>query len=122
MNKGQIEQAAKEAINEYYGCYTSHYCYKERCCYCDGNEPAHDCDFDCSADAFNEGFVTGAEWQRKAVWHDADEKYNDLRDILWCLETTNGIFYTTTLFETGCEYKIIKWAYVGDLLPERKEG
>lgn len=77
-------------------------------------------------------FIAGASWRINSVWHDAKEKPEEDRSIL--VELGNGtccMFYNRLHFETKSDayhinrevdaYRIIRWAYVEDLLPERKE-
>lgn len=66
-------------------------------------------------------FIEGAQWRINSVWHDASEKPNgmfviliDFGDEVGAEEYGLGI---TTDDLNGAK----RWAYVSDLIPERKE-
>ena len=71
-------------------------------------------------------FRDGAEWRINSVWHDNSVRPGEDCDVL--VETKHRIIfdrYDTDYNEldsgTDWEMEVIKWAYVSDLLPERKE-
>lgn len=71
-------------------------------------------------------FIEGAEWRINSVWHDNSVRPGEDCDVL--VETKHRIIfdrYDTDYNEldsgTDWEMEVIKWAYVDDLLPERKE-
>lgn len=63
MDRQTIEKAAKEAVQNNFQCNGKYPC-KERnyCKFCNGHNSAFDCNEDCGADDFNEGFIAGVEW------------------------------------------------------------
>ena len=65
--------------------------------------------------AAKEGFIAGAEWRINSVWHDVNEE-----PIYWKLIIRKDILGD---YDLGCELKhdTISWAYLDDLVPERKE-
>ena len=68
-------------------------------------------------------FMDGARWRINSVWHDAREKPNKNQLILFEHRQEYGKGYSVTF---GDNYEIIKsvlirWAYIDDLLPDRKE-
>lgn len=68
-------------------------------------------------------FMDGARWRINSVWHDASEKPNKNQLILFEHRQEYGKGYSVTF---GDNYEIIKsvlirWAYIDDLLPDRKE-
>ena len=95
---------------------------------------------------FQQGFVVGAEWRINSVWHDMKEEipqiYGDYGDLFYpqipclvrgMLSTGYGYgvrYWNVTEqcwddedcddYECGKD-KIEEWAYLDDLLPERKE-
>ena len=102
MNKEQIEKAAKETLV---------------------NEPV-----ELQATkigTFQRGFVAGAEWRINSVWHDRTEKADTSKELI--LMYSNGSVRVTLLnpnltFDGFLSVDMfIKWAYVSDILPERKE-
>lgn len=139
MIREQIEQAAKEAVQNYFPCNGKYPCEERNYCkFCNGYNSAFDCDEDCSADDFNEGFIDGAQWRINSVWHDREEQPEVERWFIFKADDTNPfkkptikkIAYYTNRIENDkgldwlkmvAEYKILCWAYVDDLLPERKE-
>lgn len=71
-------------------------------------------------------FRDGAEWRINSVWHDNSVRPGEDCDVL--VETKHRIIfdrYDTDYNEldsgTDWETEVIRWAYVSDLLPERKE-
>lgn len=113
MDNEQIEKAAENKVNSYY---------------CYGEYP-----FDISdikSDARNM-FCAGAEWRINSVWHDKKEKpvckgERKFCDIFYI--SKNGYPRTNTYSKSGLllyrgeEWRDVKyWAYVEDLLPDRKE-
>lgn len=75
--------------------------------------------------AFQRGFVAGAQWRINAVWHDRAEKADISKELI--LMYPNGSVRITLLnpnltFDGFLSVDMfIKWAYVSDILPERKE-
>lgn len=68
------------------------------------------------------GFIAGADWRINTVWHDVEEKPNgmfviiiDFGDEVGAEEYGLGV---TADDLNGAK----RWAYVSDLLPERKEA
>ena len=103
MTREQIEKAAKETLV---------------------NEPA---ELQATKiDAFQRGFVAGAQWRINVVWHDRIEKPDTSKELI--LMYSDGSVRITLLnpnltFDGFLSVDtFIKWAYVSDILPERKEG
>lgn len=128
MTREQIEQAAKETVQDLFQCNGKYPCEERNYCeFCNGHNSAFDCKEDCGADDFNEGFIAGAQWRINSVWHDASEKPEIGRNLLTYLGEDKFCeidFLCKDDFDW--EYYadirgIIRWAYVDDLLPERKE-
>ena len=75
--------------------------------------------------AFERGFVAGAQWRINVVWHDRVEKADTSKELI--LMYPNGSVRVTLLnpnltFDGFLSVDMfIKWAYVSDILPERKE-
>ena len=75
---------------------------------------------------FQRGFITGAHWRINSVWHDLP---NDLpkKENTWIL--LELIFEGRLVYlpvewvndGEGAPKQAIRWAYIEDLLPERKE-
>ena len=72
------------------------------------------------------GFIAGAQWRINSVWHDNSIRPGEDCDVL--VETKRGIEmdrydidYNELDNGTDWESDVIRWAYVDDLLPERKE-
>ena len=67
---------------------------------------------------FQRGFAAGAEWRINSVWHDAR------KDIPILVERDDFTFSVNMVGGnmTSCPLHWVRWAYVIDLLPERKEG
>ena len=73
--------------------------------------------------AAKEGFIAGAQLRINAVWHNASEKPNKNLLVLFEYRKTYGKGYFVNF---GENYDLVKnvllgWAYIIDLLPERKE-
>ena len=74
--------------------------------------------------AGRDGFIDGAQWRINSVWHEADEKPNKNQLILFECRRTYGKGYSVNF---GENYELLKnvlisWAYVSDLMPDRKEA
>ena len=74
----------------------------------------------------HKAFMAGAEWRINSVWHDNSIRPGEDCDVI--VETKRGIEmdrydidYNELDNGTDWEADVIRWAYVGDLLPERKE-
>lgn len=72
------------------------------------------------------GFMAGAQWRINSVWHDNSIRPGEDCDVL--VETKRGIEmdrydidYNELDNGTDWEADVIRWAYLDDLLPERKE-
>ncbi len=54
------EEMLREAVHDHYQCNGKYACEERAYCrFCDGENIAHDCDEDCCADEFSEGFLAG---------------------------------------------------------------
>ena len=80
-------------------------------------------DFECRG--HRDGFIAGAEWRINSVWHDRAEKADTSKELI--LMYSNGSVRVTLLnpnltFDGFLSVDMfIKWVYVSDILPERKE-
>lgn len=144
MTREQIERAAKEAVRRHFQCNGKYPCEeRDYCEFCNGNNSAFDCNEDCGADDFNEGFISGAQWRINSVWHDEkvipnrnlDKKifgcgedvilkpkyrqFFEICEVLW--DEDEHKIYLSGERETFFMDDVEIWAYVSDLLPERKE-
>lgn len=74
---------------------------------------------------YSRGFMDGALWRINSVWHDRAEKADTSKELI--LMYSNGSARVTLLnpnltFDGFLSVDMfIKWAYLDDLLPERKE-
>lgn len=70
-----------------------------------------------------EDFKAGADWRINSVWHDASEKPDKNQLVVFECRKTYGRGYSVNFGENYDLLKnvILGWAYVIDLLPERKE-
>lgn len=73
------------------------------------------------------GFMAGVQWRINSVWHDNSIRPGEDCDVL--VETKRGIEmdrydidYNELDNGTDWEADVIRWAYVDDLLPEKKGG
>lgn len=99
MNKKHIENAAKETLM---------------------NEPV---ELQVTkVGTFQRGFVAGAEWRINSVWHDARKDVPE-GFIPVFVERDDFTFSMNMvgLNTTSCPLHWVRWAYIIDLLPERKE-
>lgn len=138
MTREQIERAANEAVQEHFQCNGKYPCEeRDYCEFCNGNNSAFDCREDCGADDFNEGFFAGAQWRINAVWHEPSAYGEELkRDVEVIAKTKRGFrfgkfdvvgysneyigFVSTSSLEYALS-DVLEYAYLSDLLPERKE-
>ena len=68
-------------------------------------------------------FMDGARWRINSVWHDASEKPDKNQLVVFECRKTYGNGYSVNFGENYDLMKnvLLSWAYVKDLLPERKE-
>lgn len=83
-----------------------------------------------------QGFIRGANWRINSVWHSAqDMPSRNMRDggvgelclvetsdgdielVQACYESINGVYYFKAYFCVLELFKITRWAYVKDLMP-----
>jgi len=78
--------------------------------------------------AFQHGFIAGAQWRINSVWHDTCDIAEPGNDCL--VEYMDGDENVCIRIDRRSEYewinachydKILRWAYISDLIPERKE-
>lgn len=77
-------------------------------------------DFECRG--HRDGFIAGAQWRINSVWHDARKEVPEIfKSIL--VERDDFTFSVNMVGGnmTSCPLHWVRWAYVSDLLPERKE-
>jgi len=124
MTREQIEKAARDAVQNHFQCNGKYPCEeRDYCEFCNGRNSAFDCKEDCGADDFNEGFIAGSQWRINSVWHDIAEEPENGSWIAISISTS--YIKSIYAYKGVCSYfKIIGakgWAYISDLLPERKE-
>lgn len=82
-----------------------------------------------------QAFVKGAQWRINSVWHDASEAPEADKTVLVLFENVIGryVYYELKSFkpiviknweknrECIALERVLYWAYIDDLLPERKE-
>ena len=109
MNRETIEKAAKNFIKDF--CY-DHIDYTSINYEEDNYEAARN---NTLWEFGTEIFMAGADWRINSVWHDVNEE-----PIYWKLIIRKDILGD---YDLGCELKhdTISWAYLDDLVPERKE-
>lgn len=112
MNKETIEKAAKENASTHFGLINKEWWARKN------------------------GFEDGARWRINSVWHELDELPEpDVTVIVEYIIDGHAEYVFTHLSENPnvvtdeygfCFYvdggKITQWAYIDDLLPDRKEG
>ena len=108
MTREQIEKAANIEMLSYYA------------------DEEYPCDIKDIQSDFIDAFSRGAEWCINSVWHNNSIRPGEDCDVL--VETKRGIEMDRYDFDyneldngTDWEADVIRWAYVDDLLPERKE-
>lgn len=88
------EEMLKEAVHNHYQCNGKYACEESAFCrFCDGLNIVHDCDEDCFADEFSEGFLSGWDACLKHLaeipWNESmNEITNHITDK--CSENPNG--------------------------------
>lgn len=99
MTREQIEKAAKENASTHFGLVNKEWW------------------------AQKNGFEDGAQWRINSVWHDAGEKPDKNRLVVFEWRKTYGKRHSVDFGEVYESMKniIVRWAYIIDLLPERKE-
>lgn len=99
MTREQIEKAAKENASTHFGLINKEWWARKN------------------------GFEDGAQWRINSVWHDAGEKPDKNRLVVFECRKTYGKRHSVDFGEVYESIKniIVRWAYIIDLLPERKE-
>lgn len=99
MTREQIEKAAKENASTHFGLVNKEWWARKN------------------------GFEDGAQWRINSVWHDAGEKPDKNQLVLFECRKTYGKRHSVDFGEVYESMKniIVRWAYIIDLLPERKE-
>ena len=111
MTREQIEKAAIKFAK-------SHYLEK----YGNMNAEITEDEFDALVRSIAYMFMHGAQWRINSVWHDASEKPNGNNKCLVELRIPGRRNPTYKLWTWGWENSFVtRWAYIDDLLPERKE-
>ena len=88
-------------------------------------ETSYESDIKEMEESFADAFKAGAQWRINVVWHDRAEKPDTSKELI--LMYSNGSVRITLLnpnltFDGFLSIDtFIKWAYVSDLLPERRE-
>ena len=124
MNREEIENAAKEAVQNHFQCNGKYPCEeRDYCEFCNGHNSAFDCKEDCGADDFNEGFIAGAQWRINAVWHDTGEIPKEGEHIVIVMENRcfTSWFVTPDIAMMFKKFRAVLWTYSRDLLPEGKD-
>lgn len=73
------------------------------------------------------GFMAGAQWRVNSVWHDVSEEPKEHKLVLieddFCGEPDYGVWQAPfpNWEDSIVHFSSIRWAYLDDLLPERKE-
>lgn len=70
------------------------------------------------------GFIAGAQWRINSVWHSTDElpKYSGFLAVLMSNGLMETMYYSAGIgFHEMTLKGYTSWAYISDLLPERKE-
>lgn len=73
------------------------------------------------------GFMAGAEWRIKSVWHDVSEEPKEHKLVLieddFCGEPDYGVWQAPfpNWKDSIVHFSSKRWAYLDDLLPKRKE-
>lgn len=98
MTREQIEQAAKETLV---------------------NEPVEI--QATKVGAFQRGFVDGAQWRINSVWHEAETELPESGCDTLVLFREGGCEITDSGTRFDLWRAVSQWAYLDDLLPERKE-
>lgn len=102
MTREQIEKAAKESADEELD------------------------DFECRG--HRDGFIAGAQWRINSVWHDVSEEPKEHKLVLieddFCGEPDYGVWQAPfpNWEDSIVHFSSKRWAYLDDLLPERKEA
>ena len=69
-------------------------------------------------------FISGAQWRINSVWHSTDElpKYSGFLAVLMSNGLMEIMYYSAGIgFHEMTLKGYVLWAYISDLLPERKE-
>lgn len=119
MNTEQIEKAAAEYRNDVLCDAALEVNYEEN---------NYDAGYsDCIVEEIPKAFAKGAEWRINSVWHDVKEIPEQNEWIIaqfWddCFDTYIMPIEEERWYDWCKVMGIKRWAYLDDLIPERKEG
>lgn len=66
-----------------------------------------------------DAFIAGAKWQRNSVWHNANEKpRNDKNILIWRIDHFFQILFGEFDYESN-KNVIDTWCYLSDILPTK---
>lgn len=73
---------------------------------------------------YEQGFKDGSKWRINSVWHDSNEK--PVLNDFFVYQTDNGEWETDCLLKDRWDLyvvstKLIRWAYMKDLIPDKEE-
>ena len=85
-----------------------------------------DCEWDGIFNVYSRGFRDGVQWRINSVWHNVKEIPNTGKFVLIQLSGSERVLILFFLKKRDYlnfikRENVIGWAYVSDLLPERKE-
>lgn len=107
MNRETIEKAARE--------------YAEENAWYPG-ETSYESDIQAMEEAFADAYKAGALWRINSVWHDISEVPEKNRYVAAMFGgKSNGLtlwYANDAIMQAFERHRVIKWAYIDDLLPE----
>lgn len=73
--------------------------------------------------SYRKGFIEGSDWRINSVWHDGNVSCEPRRTAVVLFKNGNANIYKDLrdLSYEGLWGEVDKFAYLGDLIPERKE-
>lgn len=96
-------------------------------------ETSYESDIKAMEESFADAFKAGSQWRINSVWHDASEEPEQEDESIlveyedWGIECSDYTVcddiwdYRIRLKRDGAYCTILRWAYIKDLIPERKE-
>ena len=86
-------------------------------------ETSYESDIKEMEESFADAFKAGSQWRINSVWHDARKDVPE--EFIPILVERDDFTFSVNMVGgnmASCPLHWVRWAYVIDLLPERKEG
>ena len=101
------EEMLREAVHRYYQCNGIYGCEERAYCrFCEGKNIAYDCDEDCYADEFSEGFLAGWDAALANQWFSIKDSRPSRDEQVLCRMVSNGAIVSGYIYQDDSDGKL----------------